>query len=174
MGTERRTTNSMTVVIDEPGEATPGAVHELVHHCSPTSLQRRFFLPVALDVDTVWARYGHYLLAGPPLGAAVLATVERRPVGLLNLIVVGDRTVELSLLVADAWQRRGVATRLLDVELGKPHWSGWTVQALVQPDNGPVRSLLRGSRFGTWQLVDRDPSAWEFALALAPELAAAS
>ena len=37
-----------------------------------------------------------------------------------------------------------------------------------QPDNGPVRSLLRGARFGTWELVDRDPSAWDFALTLAP------
>ena len=127
-----------------------------------------------MDADTVWARYGHYLLAGPPLGAAVVATADRRPVGLLNLIAVGFRTVELSLLVADAWQRRRVATRLLEVELAKPRWAGWTVQALVQPDNGPVRSLLRGTRFGAWQLVDRDPSAWEFALALGPALAVAS
>ncbi|MBV9921535.1 MAG: GNAT family N-acetyltransferase, partial [Pseudonocardia sp.] len=143
--------------------------------CSPTSLQRRFFLPVAMDVNAVLARYGHYLIAGPPLGAAVLATVDRRPVGLLNLIVVGDRTVELSLLVADDWQRRGVATHLLDVELARARWAGWTVQALVQPDNGPVRSLLRGTRFGIWELVDRDPSAWDFALTLeqAPVLAVA-
>ena len=161
----------MTSVIIEPGDATVDAVHELLHRCSPTSLQRRFFLPVAMDAAAVWTKYGHYLLAG----TAVLATVDHRPVGLLNLIAVGDRTVELSLLVADAWQRRGVATRLLDVELGRPRWAGWTIQALVQPDNGPVRSLLRGTRFGTWELVDRDPSAWDFALTLepAPALAAA-
>jgi GNAT superfamily N-acetyltransferase len=157
----------MTSVIIESGDATVDAVYDLVRDCSPTSLQRRFFLPVAMDPDAVWTKYGHYLLAG----TAVLATVGRRPVGLLNLIAVGDRTVELSLLVADAWQRRGIATRLLDVELGKPRWAGWTVQALVQPDNGPVRSLLRGTRFGVWELVDRDPSAWDFALTLAPERA---
>ena len=92
-----------------------------------------------MDPETVWARYGHYLLAGPPRGAAVVATVDRRPVGLLNLIVVGPRTVELSLLVADGWQRRGVATRLLAAELDRPRWAGWTVQAIVQPDNLPVR-----------------------------------
>jgi hypothetical protein len=163
----------MTVVIVESSDATPDAVRELVHSCSPTALQRRFFLPAAMDADTVWARYGHYLLAGPPLGAAVVATVDRRPVGLLNLIAVGLRTVELSLLVADAWQRQRVATGLLDTELVKPRWAGWTVQALVQPDNGPVRSLLRGTRFGAWHLVDRDPSTWEFALALDPERALA-
>lgn len=158
----------MTTVIIESSHATADAVRELVQSCSPTSLQRRFFLPAAMDPDVVWARYGHYLLAGPPAGAAVLATVERRPVGLLNLNVVGVRTVEMSLLVVDAWQRKGVATRLLDVELARPRWAGWTVHVDVQPDNGPVRSLLRSTRFGTWQLVDRDPSSWEFALPLAP------
>jgi GNAT superfamily N-acetyltransferase len=159
----------MTGVVVESIDATVDAVRELAHSCSPTSLQRRFFLPAPLDADTVWAQYGHYLLGGPPLGAAVLATVRRRPIGLLNLIAVGVRTVEVSLLVADAWQRRGVATRLLDTELAKPRWAGWTMQALVQPDNGPVRSLLRGTRLGTWHVVDRDPSAWELALTLAPE-----
>ncbi len=156
----------MTVVITE---ATADSVRALAHTCSPTSLQRRFFLPVLMDPDTVLARYGHYLLAGPPLGAAKLATVEGRPVGLLNLIVTGVRTVEVSLLVADAWQGRGVATRLLAPELGRPRWAGWTVQAVVQPDNEPVRSLLRSERFGVWRLVERDPSASEFALTLAAE-----
>src|SRR3954447_20346094 len=106
-----------------------------------------------MDREVVWRRYGSYLLAGPPLGTATVATVEGHPVGLLNLIVVGARAVELSLLVADGWQRRGVATRLLATELGKPRWAGWTVQATVQPDNLPVRALLRSGRFGTWQLV---------------------
>jgi GNAT superfamily N-acetyltransferase len=163
----------MTTVIIERLDATPDAVRELVRACSPTSLQRRFFLPGPMDAATVWARYGHYLLAGPPLGAAALAAVEGRPVGLLNLNVVGIRTLELSLLVADAWQHKGVATRLLDAELARPRWAGWTVQALVQPDNGPVRSLLRSTRFGLWQLVARDPSAWEFGLTLEPAQALA-
>lgn len=132
----------------------------LVGSCSSASLQRRFFLPAPMDADTVWARYGHYLLAG----SATVATVDGAPVGLLNLIVVGPRTAELSVLVADAWQRRGVATRLLDAELERPRWAGWTVQATVQPDNLAVRSLLRSHRFGVWQLVERDLSSWDFAL----------
>jgi GNAT superfamily N-acetyltransferase len=153
----------MTTVITG---ATADVVHALVGASSPTSLQRRFFLPAPMDPEAVWARYRHYLLAGPPRGSAVVATVDGRPTGLLNLIVVGVRTVELSLLVADGWQRRGTATRLLATELGKPRWAGWTVQATVQPDNLPVRSLLRSDRFGAWQLVDRDLSSWDFALSL--------
>ena len=155
----------MTVVIEA---ATTAAVRALVDACSPRALQRRFFLPAPMDRETVWVRYGSYLMAGPPLGTATVATVDGHPVGLLNLIVVGPRAVELSLLVADGWQRRGVATRLLATELGEPRWAGWTVQATVQPDNLPVRSLLRSGRFGTWQLVDRDLSSWDFALSLPP------
>ena len=151
----------MTVVISP---ATAEAVRALVGSCSPASLQRRFFLPAPMDREVVWSRYGSYLLAGPPLGAATVATVEGHPVGLLNLIVVGTRAVELSLLIADAWQRRGVATHLLATALDEPRWVGWTVQATVQPDNLPVRTLLRSRRFGIWELVDRDLSSWDFAL----------
>jgi len=151
----------MTVVIVP---ATADAVRALVGSCSPASLQRRFFLPAPMDPEVVWSRYGSYLLAGPPLGTATVATVEGHPVGLLNLIVVGPRAVELSLLVVDAWQRRGVATHLLATALDEPRWVGWTVQATVQPDNLPVRTLLRSRRFGIWELVDRDLSSWDFAL----------
>jgi GNAT superfamily N-acetyltransferase len=160
----------MTVVIER---ATPGAVRALVDFCSPASLQRRFFLPAPMDREAVWTRYGRYLLAGPPLGTATVATVGGRPVGLLNLIVVGPRAVELSLLVADGWQRRGIATLLLATELDRPRWAGWTVQATVQPDNLAVRSLLRSRRFGVWQLVERDLSSWDFALRREPAPAAA-
>jgi GNAT superfamily N-acetyltransferase len=156
----------MTVVIET---ATTEAVRALVDACSPRALQRRFFLPAPTDHETVWARYGHYLLAG----TATVATVGGHPVGLLNLIVVGERAAELSLLVADGWQRRGVATHLLATELDQPRWAGWTVQATVQPDNLPVRSLLRSRRFGIWELVDRDLSSWDFALRTGPAPVAA-
>ena len=160
----------MTAVIEQ---ATPDAVRTLVESCSPASLQRRFFLPAPMDRAVVWARYGSYLLAGPPLGTAVVASEGGQPIGLLNLIVIGPRAVELSLLVADGWQRRGVATLLLATELDRPRWAGWTVRATVQPDNLPVRSLLRSHRFGVWQLVERDQSSWDFALRREPAPAAA-
>ncbi len=156
----------MTAVIEtvtvEP--ATVPAVRRLVWACSPASLQRRFFLPAPFPREKVWARGRGYLLAGPPEGAAVVAMAHDVPVGLLNLIVIGAERVEVSVLVADAWQRRGVASRLLGEELGRPRWAGWTVLATVQPDNWPVRSLLQ--RLGQWRLVDRDPSAWDYAITL--------
>jgi GNAT superfamily N-acetyltransferase len=162
----------MTAVIDVlPDQlttvpATESVVRQLVLACSPAALQRRFFLSGPVAPEVVWARCRRYLLAGPPDGAAVVALAGDVPVGLLNLVVVGTGVLDMSLLVVDAWQRRGIASRLLESELGRPRWAGWTVTATVQPDNAPVRALLGSPRWGEWRVVDRDPSAWEYAMTL--------
>jgi hypothetical protein len=167
----------MTAVIDvrvgnRPDEvmsavpATESAVRELVLACSPEALRRRFFSSGAFAPEVVWARNRKYLLAGPPDGAAVVAMSGGVPVGLLNLVVVGTATVDLSLLVVDAWQRKRIASRLLAGELSRPRWAGWTVQATVQPDNDPVLALLASLQLGEWRVVGRDPSAWDYAVTL--------
>jgi GNAT superfamily N-acetyltransferase len=131
-------------------------VRELVRHCSPESLRARFSLPGALDPDRVFTRYRRYLLAGPPSGTTTLATVRGRPVGLLNLGIVADGLVEVGLLAADRWQRRGVATSLLAAELTRPRWAGWTVLADVRVDNTPARRLLAAQRWGVCRRVAAD------------------
>jgi hypothetical protein len=146
--------------------ATESAVRQLVLACSPQALQRRFFLPGPAAPEVVWDRHRKYLLAGPPDGAAVVAMAGGTPVGLLNLVVTGTALVETSLLVVDAWRRRRVASRLLMGELSRPRWAGWTVQAIVQPDNGPVRALLASQHLGECRVVERDPSAWVYAITL--------
>jgi GNAT superfamily N-acetyltransferase len=154
----------MTVVIERAaesdaivlGEATAAAVRELVRHCSPGSLRARFSLPGAPDPDRVFTRYRRYLLAGPPSGTTTLATVRGRPVGLLNLGIVADGLVEVGLLAADRWQRRGVATSLLAAELTSPRWAGWTVLADVRADNTPARRLLAAQRWGVCRRVAAD------------------
>ena len=146
--------------------ATAAAVGALVRTCSPESLRRRFLAPAPLEPEAVLERYRRYLLAGPPAGAAALALIEGTPVGLLNLVVVRDRQVEASVLVADAWQHRHIATSLLTVELGRSRWVGWTVCVTVEPGNLPVRQLLARQQFGTCRLVGRDPSAWDYAVRL--------
>ena len=161
----------MTAVIGRPAlapfvPATTEAVLALVRACSGASLQRRFFLPVALDPDEVFARYHRYLLAGPPAGVATLATAADAPVGLLNLVVVDEGVVEASLLVTDAWQRRGVATGLLTHELRRPMWAGWTVRAMVQPDNRAIRHLLRNPRWGRFRVTGTDPSQLDVEIVL--------
>jgi hypothetical protein len=146
--------------------ATSVTVDELVRTCTPESLRRRFLAPTPLEPEAVLQRYRRYLLVGPPAGAAVLAFIEGTPVGLLNLVVVHDGEVEASLLVADSWQRRHVASSLLTTELGRPRWTGWTVCATVEPSNLPVRQLLVRQQLGTCRLVGRDPSAWDYAIHL--------
>jgi len=149
----------MTTVITEPVvvpcEASADQVRALVGDCSPETLRRRFFLPAAPEPGEVFTRYRRFLLNGPP-GAAVLATVGSRPVGLLNLVAVGDRLVEVGLLVADPWQPRGIATNLLTTELARPRWAGWTVRATVQADNQAARRLLFDPERGRPRRVTAD------------------
>ena len=165
----------MTVVMessDDCGEitcvpATTALVEGLVRTCSSEALQRRFFLPAPTTPAAVLARYGTYLLAGPPEGAAVVARRSGRSIGLLNLVVTAPGTVEAGLLVADDWQRRRVATCLLEAELRSGRWAGWTIVATVQADNRPVLALLQRLRLGQLRVLDGGPSAWEFAIELA-------
>ena len=99
----------------------------------------RFFGPVrrAADLDVVG------LLLGPADGTAFLAMDGGRPVGLLNLAPSAASEVNIAVLVADGWQRRGIATALLEHALADPRWSGCDLYATVRPDNKAVRRLLR-------------------------------
>jgi hypothetical protein len=153
------------------GTATPAMVRELVRTCSPESLRRRFLLPAPLEPEVVLERYRRYLLAEPPAGVAAIALIGDTPVGLLNLVVPRDGEVEASLLVADAWQHRHVATSMLTTELGRPRWAGWMVLSTVEPNNLPVRQLLARQQFGTCRLVGRDPSSWDYAIHLGEPIA---
>jgi GNAT superfamily N-acetyltransferase len=118
-------------------------VERLVRGCSPASLRRRFFLPRDLDTDLLLGTYLPYLLAGPPAGVALAAVVDGEPAGLLNLAAAGDRHLELGILVADRWQRRGIATALLGHATTPGRHPGRTVRAGVQPDNAAALALLR-------------------------------
>ncbi|HEY2725023.1 MAG TPA: N-acetyltransferase [Pseudonocardiaceae bacterium] len=148
--------------------ASEAAVDALVRACSPGSLRRRFFLPADPDPADVLARYHRYLLASSPREVAVVALMRGLPVGLLNLAVLADGLVEAGVLVADAWQRRGVAGLLIATELGSGRWAGWTVRATVQPDNRAMRELLRGQRIGVCRLVGIDRAQLDYDIALPP------
>jgi GNAT superfamily N-acetyltransferase len=150
-------------------------VARLVRACSAQTLRRRFFLPRDPAVEAVLARYGRYLLAGPPHGLALAAMLAGQPVGLLNLAPAespsAGRQLELGILVADPWQRRGIGTALLDHALDQLPRSGWTVRATVQPDNLAVLALLRGRC--RIRLVSSAPGEYSYELAKASRLAVA-
>ena len=75
--------------------------------CSQDSVYRHFGAPLA-RLDLRLAR--RVLLGG---GGALVAVADGLVVGLATLTEVEDGRCELSLLVEDRWQRRGIGTRLL-------------------------------------------------------------
>ena len=86
--------------------------------CSSDSVYRRFSAPLPILNERLAAR----MLNGP--GGALVAVMGEDVVGLATMVEGGagtgtgtvagtDATVEVAVLVEDAWQRRGVGTRLL-------------------------------------------------------------
>ena len=142
------------------------AILELVRACSPRSLGQRFLLSTAPDPMEVLARYGRYLRAHPPHRLATAAFVDRTPVGLLNVTVTGCGQAEVAVLVADAWQRRGVASTLIAGRFGHGDWAGWTVRAVVHPHNESAIGLLRAQHISAPRLVEIDPGGLEFDIAI--------
>ena len=84
-------------------------VAELHKRCSMRTLFARYHA----GVRTVPRRWLHRLLS-PPRGITVLAVAGREVVAVGQLIGMTEpRQAEISLLVEDGWQRRGVGTALL-------------------------------------------------------------
>ncbi|UOZ05137.1 GNAT family N-acetyltransferase [Amycolatopsis sp. WQ 127309] len=117
-------------------------VAALVAACSPGSLRRRFMMGGPAEPGEIFRRYHRFLLAGPPGGVALLATSGGVPVGLLNFVAETPGTAELGILVADAWQRRGVGSALSRWLQASGRWPGWTVRATVQAGNAGAETLL--------------------------------
>ncbi|WP_244180027.1 GNAT family N-acetyltransferase [Amycolatopsis pretoriensis] len=114
-------------------------VAALVAACSPESLRRRFLMGGPAEPDEVFRRYGRFLLAGAP---ALLATRGGLPVGLLNFAAVAPREAEIGILVADAWQRRGIGSALARWLWASGKFRGWTVRATVRAGNAGAEALL--------------------------------
>ncbi|WP_410597948.1 GNAT family N-acetyltransferase [Amycolatopsis sp. lyj-23] len=136
----------MTTVM-EVRAADRACVAALVEACSPDSLRRRFLMGGPARPADVFQRYQRFLLAGPPDGVALLGYRDGVPVGLLNFAVVAPGEAEIGVLVADAWQRRGIGSALSRWLWASGRWPGWTVRATVQSGNTGAEALLRGQGF---------------------------
>nr|WP_236789428.1 GNAT family N-acetyltransferase [Amycolatopsis sp. GM8] len=90
----------------QPGDAD--AVFALHQRCSAETLFQRY----RTGMRTVPRRWLHRLLV-PPRGLSLLAVCGREVIGLGQLIPGTGAIAEISLLVDDAWQRKGVGTALL-------------------------------------------------------------
>ncbi len=87
--------------------ADTAGLMEMHARCSAETVFRLFAAPMA-RLDPRLAR--RMLLGG---AGALVATVGDRMVGIAALADVVDGRCEVSLLVEDGWQRRGIGTRLL-------------------------------------------------------------
>ncbi|MFD0331455.1 GNAT family N-acetyltransferase [Streptacidiphilus monticola] len=92
------------------------------------------------------------MLAGPPTRHdALVARAGSAVVGLASLVAEGDDAGELGVLVADAWQRRGVGRALTTALLERARDRGLKrFGVLVLP--GRTRLLASLSR--QWELVE--------------------
>ena len=151
-------------IVEVTGCAERRLVARLAARSSPAALSARFFRPVRHAADLPLLR----LLLGPADGTAFLAMDGGRPVGLLNLAPNAAGEVEIALLVADAWQRRGIARALLEYALVDPRWAHRDLYATVRPENTAVLTLLRTLPRAV-HLVDTAPG--ELYLELSPAAA---
>ncbi|MEV8476002.1 GNAT family N-acetyltransferase [Streptomyces sp. NPDC051173] len=95
------------ITVRRAGPDDLAAAREMHERCSPETLSRRYHGPAG-DAD----RYLRHLLS-PRFGRTLAAyTASGRLVALGHLLWDGEET-EVSLLVEDAWQRRGVGGELL-------------------------------------------------------------
>lgn len=135
---------STALLGDEPpalaelGSADLPALLEMLTRCSAATLQRRFHGPS----DGV--AYLTRVAAGGDASDTVLAWLGEQCVGAATLAGSGD-DVELGVLVEDAWQRRGVGTRLVRRLVERARAAGVTVLRadVLGEDRFILRALSR-------------------------------
>ena len=144
--------------LGQPGDTD--AVFALHERCSKGTLFQRYHL----GMRTIPRRWLHRLLV-PPRGQSLLAMCGREVVGFGQLISGGSGEIaEVSLLVEDAWQRRGVGTallaRLAEIAGARGHR---TLLAVSLPGRDAIyRTALRaGSPGGGGPAADQHPSRRE-------------
>ncbi|MEU2870136.1 GNAT family N-acetyltransferase [Streptomyces olivoreticuli] len=126
------------ITVRRAGLGDLAAAREMHERCSPATLSRRYHGPVG-DAD----RYLRHLLS-PRFGRTLAAyTASGRLVALGHLLWDGEET-EISLLVEDAWQRRGVGGELLGRLVAMAAEAGCeSVYAVTQASNTAMVAAMR-------------------------------
>ncbi|GAB3579699.1 hypothetical protein GCM10027445_48760 [Amycolatopsis endophytica] len=96
-------------------------------------------------------------------GIALAAVDGDTAVGLLNLVAVDAREAELGIMVADPWQRQGIATGMANWLRASGRWKGWTVRAVTRADNTAAKALLRRQGF---RLGERQDGEYHYELTM--------
>ena len=112
------------------------ALMRMHQRCSTDSIYRRYAAPLPRIDDRLARRL---LLAG---GGALVATVGVEVVGVASISVCEAGVVEVSLLVEDGWQRRGLGTRLLSASARLARGQGASEVVLRSGTHNPALMSL--------------------------------
>jgi GNAT superfamily N-acetyltransferase len=104
--------------------------------CSTETVNRRYGAPLARIDD----RFARRLLSSA--GGALVAAVGSEVVALATLSACRDGQVEVSLLVEDGWQRRGLGTRMLSSSARLARGQGATEVVLRSRTHNPALMSL--------------------------------
>ena len=169
----------MTAVLPRPaGAGTPDRAEVGFRRVEPADLEAvRAFL-AGLSLDSAYRRF--FTGIGSPSStlvrrlvevdhqrrSAVLALAGGEVIGLADTAVLADGvTVELGVVVADAWQRKGIGPRLVAAALAPAAARGCTTLLVYTlPDNARVARMLRRRWPGAGPARDGDCLVWTLPL----------
>ena len=131
----------VTIRPARPGDAP--AVRAFLAGLSPDSAYRRFFTGIAPSPSAAFVR--HFVEVDHDRRETVLAMLAGEVIGLADCArVYGGWTVELGVVIADAWQRLGLGSQLADEALGRAVARGATALLVhTLADNARVARMLR-------------------------------
>ena len=149
-------------------ERTDGELlRRLFYRLSPETIYRRFLSPLARPDQ---ARPERLLDLDHSDREAVAAVVDGEIVGVARYFrQASSDTAEVAVVVADAWQRQGLATRMLASLAELARSAGIERFAItMQADNRPAQSLLR--RFSSRARLVHSQGIYESSIPITPEV----
>lgn len=139
-------TTSLTTSLVRTRDTTPddvGAVASMYRRCSPATLEQRFHVPMTSVPERV-VRH----LVTPPDGWSLIAEQGAEVVGHGCAAPTSRTSVEIGLLVDEAFQGTGVGTRLVrDLAAGARSRGYGSMVCSVVPDNEAVLRTVRRAGF---------------------------
>jgi RimJ/RimL family protein N-acetyltransferase len=117
-------------------------LRRLFYRLSPETIYRRFMSPIARPEQV---RPDRLLDVDHRDREAIVALDDGEIVGVARYVrQPGTEAAELAVVVADAWQRQGLATRMLGALARQAAAVGiQRFTMMMQADNRPIRRLLR-------------------------------
>lgn len=145
-----RARNGSTITLRAATPDDAPAVQALVRGLSMKSRYQRFFYPVHELTPDLLARFTHNDPVQAMTLLAVTGTQGRETAIGMAQYAIGDRTgrYEFAVVVADAWQREGIATRLIRALVRTARAAGIErIEGDILTDNVPMLRLMLGMGF---------------------------